>query len=330
MQKGIDWDDLRLVLAIARGEGLSGAARSLGLNHATLFRRLNQLEQRIGVRLFERFRTGYAATAAGEKVVALAHRIETGVVEVTRELSGQDMRPQGMVRLTTTDALLPLIGRCLPHLHAQNPEITLELCIVNMMVNLSRRDADIALRATGSPPPDLFGRKVGRFVYGVYAAKDLKTARTDLAALPWVAPDDTVGHTPSAVWMAKHVPGVSIAGRGNSLPSILEMVRAGIGVGLLPCLLADQLPDLRQIGEPAPMALDLWLLTHNDLRNVARVRATMAALGDAIQSQQSLLSGRPVRQASGAKRRRASSSRTSAPGSPPPGTSRPPARRTPA
>lgn len=295
MQKGIDWDDLRLVLAIARGEGLSGASRALGVNHATVFRRLNRLEQRIGVRLFERFRTGYAATAAGEKVVALAGRVESGVVEVTRELSGQDTRPQGTVRLTTTDALLPLLGRCLPRLQATNPEITIELCIVNMMVNLSRRDADIALRATGSPPPGLFGRKVGRFVYGVYAAKTLKTKRMDLGALPWVAPDDTVSHTPSAVWMAKHVPGVTVAGRGNSLPSILEMVRAGIGAGLLPCLLADQLPELRQIGSPAPMALDLWLLTHNDLRNVARVRATMAALGDAITRHQPILSGRPVR-----------------------------------
>lgn len=303
MHKGIDWDDLRLVLAIARGAGLSGAARLLGLNHATVFRRLNQLEQRVGVRLFERFRTGYAATAAGEKVVALADRIESGVVEVTRELSGQDMRPQGTVRLTTTDALMPLIGRCLPHLHDTNPEIKIELCIVNMMVNLSRRDADIALRATGSPPPDLFGRKVGKFVYGVYAAKGLNAKRTGLSALPWVAPDDTVSHTPSAVWMTKHMPDVTVAGRGNSLPSILEMVRAGIGVGLLPCLLADQLPELRQIGHPAPMALDLWLLTHNDLRNVARVRATMTALGDAIASNQTLLSGKPVRQASGAKRR---------------------------
>jgi DNA-binding transcriptional LysR family regulator len=295
MHKGIDWDDLRLVLGIARGEGLSGAARSLGLNHATLFRRLNQLEARIGVRLFERFRTGYATTAAGEKVVALADRIESGVVQVTRELSGQDMRPQGTVRLTTTDALLPLIGRCLPHLNEANPEITIELCIVNMMVNLSRRDADIALRATGSPPPDLFGRKVGRFVYGVYAARGLRTARTDLSALPWVAPDDTVSHTPSAVWMTKHMPSVTVAGRGNSLLSILELVRAGTGVGLLPCLLADQVADLRQIGKPAPMALDLWLLTHNDLRNVARVRATMTALADGIARNQPLLSGKPAR-----------------------------------
>lgn len=298
MHKGMDSDDLRLALAIARGEGLSGAARTLGLNHATVFRRLNRLEQRIGVRLFERFRTGYAATPAGEKVVALADRIESGVVDVTRELSGQDTRPQGTVRLTTTDALLPLVGRCLPDLQAANPEITLELCIVNMMVNLSRRDADIALRATGSPPPDLFGRKVGRFVYGVYAAKSLKTARPDFAALPWVAPDDTVSHTPSAVWMTRHVPGATIAGRGNSLPSILEMVRAGIGVGLLPCLLADRLPDLRRLGHPAPMALDLWLLTHNDLRNVARVRATMGALGDAISRSQPLLSGKPDRRPS--------------------------------
>lgn len=297
MNNQIDWDDLRLVLAIARGDGLSGAARSLGLNHATVFRRLNALEEQLGVRLFERFRTGYAATPAGEKVAALADRMESEVVDATRELSGLDMRPQGTVRITTTDALLPLIGLCLPDVQAANPQITLELCIANIMVNLSRRDADVALRATQTPPPELFGRKVGRFAYGIYAAKNFKGKSRDISALPWVAPDDTVSHTPSAAWMAKHMPGVAVAGRGNSLPAILEMVRAGVGIGLLPCLLAGSQPDLRPIGDPAPMALDLWLLTHTDLRNVARVRATMAALADAIETHQPLLSGRRNRSA---------------------------------
>jgi DNA-binding transcriptional LysR family regulator len=291
----IDWDDLKLALAVARGGGLSGAARLLGLNHATVFRRLNALEQGLGVRLFERFRDGYTATPAGERVVAVAERMEAEVIDASRMLSGQDMRPEGLVRITTTDALLPLVAQCLPALHAANPLIALELIIANAMVSLGRRDADLALRATQAPPVELFGRKVGSFAYGIYAAKPLleKAAgkKVDLAALPWVAPDETVSHTPSARWMRERVPAAPIAGCGNSLPAILEMVRAGIGLGLLPCLLAEPLPDLHRVGTETPMDLPLWLLTHTDLRNVARVRATMSVLADAVAAHQPLLSG---------------------------------------
>jgi DNA-binding transcriptional LysR family regulator len=112
-----------------------------------------------------------------------------------------------------------------------------------------------------------------------------------LAALPWVAPDETVSFMASARWMRAHVKAAPIAGRGNSLPAILEMARAGIGLALLPCLLADPVADLHRIGTATPMELTLWLLTHSDLKNVARVRATMAALADAIAAQQPLLSG---------------------------------------
>jgi DNA-binding transcriptional LysR family regulator len=289
-QNPIDWDDLKLALAVARGGGLSGAAKLLGINHATVFRRLNALEKSLGVRLFERFRDGYAATPAGEHVVAVAERVEAEVIDASRALSGQDMRPEGQVRITTTDALLPLLGLCMPALNAANPLIVLELIIANAMVSLGRRDADLALRATEAPPAELFGRKVGTFAYGIYASKPV-AAKADLASLPWVAPDETVSHTPSARWMRAHVKAAPIAGRGNSLPAILEMARAGIGLALLPCLLADPHADLHRVGTETPMKLTLWLLTHNDLKNVARVRATMTALADAIAAQQQLLSG---------------------------------------
>jgi DNA-binding transcriptional LysR family regulator len=291
----IDWDNLKLALAVARGGGLSGAARLLGLNHATVFRRLNALEKGLGVRLFERFRDGYTATPAGERVVAMAERVEAEVIDASRALSGQDTRLEGQVRITTTDALLALLALCMPALRAANPMIVLELIISNAMVSLGRRDADLALRATATPPPELFGRKVGTFAYGIYAvpalAEKAGAKKADLATLPWVAPDETVSHTPSARWMREHVAAALIAGRGNTLPAILEMVRAGIGLALLPCLLADPLPELRRVGTETPMALTLWLLTHNDLKNVARVRATMTVLADAIAAQQHLLSG---------------------------------------
>src|SRR5690242_542552 len=130
-QNPIDWDDLKLALAVARGRGLSGAAKLLGINHATVFRRLNALEQVLGVRLFERFRDGYAATAAGERVVAMAERMEAEVIDASRALSGQDVRLEGPVRITTTEALLPLLGLCMPALTAANPLVVPELIIAN-------------------------------------------------------------------------------------------------------------------------------------------------------------------------------------------------------
>ncbi len=289
-QNPIDWDDLKLALAVARGAGLSGAGKLLGINHATVFRRLNALEQGLGTRLFERFRDGYTATAAGERVVAMAERVEAEVIDASRALSGQDVRPEGPVRITTTDALTPLLGLCMPAVSAANPLIVLELIIANAMVSLGRRDADLALRATQAPPEELFGRKVGSFAYGIYAARPV-SPKADLATLPWVAPDETVSHTPSARWMRAHMKAAPVAGRGNSLLAILEMARAGIGLALLPCLLADPVPSLVRIGTETPMDLALWLLTHNDLKNVARVRATMTVLADAIAAQQPLLSG---------------------------------------
>ena len=294
-QNPIDWDDLKLALAVARGGGLSGAAKLLGINHATVFRRLNTLEKVLGVRLFERFRDGYTATAAGERVVAMAERVEAEVIDASLALSGQDVRLEGPVRITTTEALLPLLGLCLPALTAANPLIVLELVIANATVSLGRREADLALRAMQAPRSQLFGRKVGTFGYGIYAARPLAERASGkgvgLAALPWVAPDETVSFMASARWMHQHVAKAPIAGRGNSLPAILEMARAGIGLALLPCLLADPVADLHRIGTATPMELTLWLLTHSDLKNVARVRATMAALADAISAQQPLLSG---------------------------------------
>jgi DNA-binding transcriptional LysR family regulator len=306
-QNAVDWDDLKLALAVARGRGLSGGARLLKVNHATVFRRLNALEQGLGVRLFERFRDGYTATAAGERVVAMAERMEAEVIEASRALSGQDVRLEGPVRITTTEGLLPLLGLCMPALTAANPLIVLELVIASATVSLGRREADLALRAMQEPRPELFGRKVGSLAYGIYAARPLaeqaRGKRGGLAALPWVAPDETVSFMAAARWMNEQMAAAPIAGRGNSLPAILELARAGVGLALLPCLLADPLPELQRIGAETPLAIALWLLTHKDLRNVARVRATMTVLAEAIAAHQPVLSGTARRSKPAAARR---------------------------
>ena len=131
----MEWDDLRIVLAVFREGTLSGAARRLGVTHSTVFRRLGAIEEQMGARLFERFRDGYVPTPAGETAAAAAARLEDEVLTLERRLSGQDLKPSGMVRITTTDTLGTILMRYLPAMRAAHPEIQFEIAISNAMAN---------------------------------------------------------------------------------------------------------------------------------------------------------------------------------------------------
>ena len=291
----LPWDELRLVLAIGRTGTLAGAARALALNHSTVFRRLGALESRIGVRLFERFRDGYSPTAAGEEVIAVAARVDAEVTAVERRLIGQDLRPSGLIRATTTDTLIEMVTPILSAFRARHPEITLELAASNVLFNLSRRDADVAIRPSQDPPDMLVGRRVATVSFAIYAAPvylKRKPARLALDEHDWIAPDDSLAHIPPARWLDATVPTARAVFRANTLVTMLHACRAGLGLALLPCYLGDGERHLRRIGAPIK-ALDsgLWLLTHPDLRRVARVRAFLDFMGPALAKQARLMAG---------------------------------------
>lgn len=276
----MDWDDLRHVLAVARRGTLSAAARDLGVNHSTVYRRIRAIEGRLGVRLFERHRDGYTPTAAGEEAMALAERVEGEVDGLSRRLAGRDTRPAGTVRVTTTDTLMSgVLGPLVRGFRAAHPEIDLEIGAENRVLSLSRRDADIAVRPGTAPPDTLVGRRVARIATAIYgAAGYLESAPPagDLAAHAWIAPDDSLGHLGAARWLRSTLPAVRPALRANSLLAMTSAAEAGVGLALLPCFLGDASPALRRLGPPLDaLATDLWLLTHRDLREVARIRAFM-------------------------------------------------------
>lgn len=150
----MEWDDLRVVLAVSREGTLSGAARRLGVTHSTVFRRLSAIEEQIGVRLFERFRDGYVPTPAGETAAETAARLEDEVLTLERKLSGQDLRPSGVVRITTTDTLGTILMRHLPAMRALHPGIQFEVAISNAMANLTpgSGDSDPTYRGAARDP----------------------------------------------------------------------------------------------------------------------------------------------------------------------------------
>jgi DNA-binding transcriptional LysR family regulator len=295
VQSVLDWDDLRIVLAIGRAGGLSGAARVLGFNHSTVFRRIGQIEAKLGARLFERMREGYAPTAAGEAAIALAGRFDEELVSLERRLAGHDLRPSGTVRVTTTDTLIPVLAPCFAALRQAHPEIVLEVIASNGFASLGQRDAEVAIRPSLTAPEGLFGRRIGGIGFAVYGAAEYLARRpgvTDLAAHDWIAPDDSLAQIRSARWLREVLPEARVVQRVNTLVGMRELAKAGLGLAALPCYLGDPEPMLRRVLPPvAEMEGALWLLTHPDLRHVARIRAVLDVLGRALAANADLLDG---------------------------------------
>ena len=295
-----DWSDLGSFLAIARAGSLQGAARTLGVNHSTVFRRLNALEARLKVRLFDRSPRGYALTIAGETMLASAARVEDEILGLERRLLGGDVRLAGALRVTTTDTLVHgLLGPHLRAFQAAYPAIELELVTGNAFFDLSKREADVALRPSRHPGDAMVGRKLGEIAVAVYGARDYLAARgrpSASAALDGhalITGDASLGHLPATRWLAERTPPGATVLRCNSWLSQLAAARAGLGLAALPCFLADAAPELIRIMPPeSALAGELWLLTHPDLRRTARVRAFMETLARGLRRERSRLEGR--------------------------------------
>lgn len=292
----MNWDDLRLFLAIADAGSLAGAARALGVNHSTVFRRLNAFEERLGVRLFERQASGYVLTVAGEEMRASAARVEAEIDRLDRRIAGRDLRLEGPLAVTTTDTLMLLfLGPHLRAFHDAYPGIRLELLLDIQYVNLSKRLADVAIRPTLTPPETLVGRRVAEIAVAPYASRDYLAGRDagDLASLDWLMVDDTLAHLALAKWPARHLANVNVVLRSNNLMGLTTAAAHGFGATLIPCFMGDAEEALVRLAEPiGDAATALWLLTHEDLRHTARVRAFMDFMADAIAADAGRLDGR--------------------------------------
>ena len=161
MNSGLSWDEFRLVKSVAEARSLVGAAEILGVNHSTVFRRLAAVEASVGARLFERSRSGYEPTAAGEEMIALATTMAESVQEFERRVAGRDVKLTGELTVTVPGAVgLHLMPAIVAQFRAQHPGVVVALILSNQMLDLSRRDADVAIRLTNDPPETLVGRRI--------------------------------------------------------------------------------------------------------------------------------------------------------------------------
>lgn len=279
--------DLETTLALVRGGTLATAGERLGVDASTVFRSLQRIERGLGRPLFERTRSGYLATELATQLAEHAEQMEAALEAARASVEAAPAQISGTVRITTTDTVLHgLIAPALRSLKTVHPLLGYELHTGNELASLTRRDADIAVRATKRPPQHLVGKLIGPIRVALYAAKkggvrkfsDVEEGKSD-----WIAPDDALPEHPSVVWRKRHFPKAAPRYRVSSILSVLELVALGLGVGIVPLFLADGRSDVVRLTEPIDECeTELWLLTHPESRHLRRVGAVFAHLAQAM------------------------------------------------
>jgi DNA-binding transcriptional LysR family regulator len=275
----LEWGHLRFFLETVRAGSVSAAARRLGVDRNTVARRISALEAELGLPLFERGPQGWTCTPAGEELSGLASRVESDVLALARHVDARDTATVGTVRLTTASHLSAfLLAPALPSLRERHPGLVLEVSADQRTFDLSRREADLALRMGRPRDAGLVTRKLSDVSYRLYASRSYLAGRTpevDLERDLFVGFDDSLAGVPQERWLAREAPSRRVVYRCNSTASLAAAARAGVGVAVLPRFVADRDPELVALAGPEPVHHELWLLVHGDLRRTPRVKAVI-------------------------------------------------------
>ena len=289
----MNWNDLKLFLAVSSQRSLIGAAEELGVSNTTVFRHLNAFEEGLGARLFERRKGDYELTELGEEMLQLAQGIENSFEDIERKVAGKDTKPSGKVVLTAPSSFsygfLPGYLRDFKQLH---PAIDVELLVTNQELNMSNRTADIALRVASAPPEHLVGRKVRSIKWGIYASKsylednESPTDERSLAGHRVIGSTGALGTKPGFSWLDK-ILSQDITQRCDDLLGMSHLAAAGHGLVLLPDDVRH--PELQRCFSFTPAGENrLWILTHPDLRKIERIKILMRFLAAAFAADERL------------------------------------------
>jgi DNA-binding transcriptional LysR family regulator len=278
-----DWEDLRHFVVLAREGTLSAAARMLGVDHATVARRVAALEADTGLKLIDRRARSYQLTDDGKRIAATAMPMEEAAFAVGRAVQAARPGLRGEVSISSPPSLTNvLIAPQLFRLRHRHPGIRIKLIGEKRAASLNRREADVALRVTRPQEPGLIARKIGSFGFSLYGAPSY-LKETPPHAFAFVAYDDSMNDAPQQKWLMTVAAGHEIVLRANDLENQVAAARTGVGLAVLPHFVGDPDPRLKRYdAAPAPPGRDVWLLVHRDLRHSPLVRAVMEFLTDCI------------------------------------------------
>lgn len=287
----MNWDDLRLFLAVARTGSISGAARQLGVQHSTVSRRMRQLEEKLGARLIERKKGGYELTQAGKNIKESANRIEREVLAVDGELLGKDTNLVGPLRVTAinnmaSSILMPMFAS----FSEKYPQVELNVIVSNIDASLSQREADVAIRLTNSPTDTLIGIRIVTMASTIYGSREyLEQLRQQGGEPKWIGVTCCGFHK---TWTKQYCGEQSHNFISDDTLLTLAAIREGMGVSILPCFMGDTDPLLERYCDPDPAYnLGLWILLHPDLKRTARVLAFRDHMVNAINEKKELFEG---------------------------------------
>ncbi|WP_206779619.1 LysR family transcriptional regulator [Brevirhabdus pacifica] len=282
------WDDFRYVLAVAEMGSVSSAARRLGVNHATVLRRVAMFEERWECPVFERTPRGYVVLPDRLRLIEAIRQIDGAVSAAERQIGGIHSPLSGTVRVTSTDtfchAVLPplLSGLC-----GEEDELSVQLICSNGPVELGRLKADLTVRPTQNLPEDLDGICAAQLGFAAYAGIG---AEDD--ALPWLELGGVLRRSGPAEWMEANVSPDRVVGGADSFITLREMAVAGLGRALLPCVIADADPRLRLLRDTARgLSVPIWVACHAELSEVPRIRVVRSRLAQALERQADRLLG---------------------------------------
>jgi len=291
----IDWEHLKYFLEVVRAGSVSQAAQRLQVNQTTVSRRISSLEKSLGKHLFERSVNGWLITALGERLIASTEQMAEEAYAIERYAIAESQELSGKLRVTIGDICTQqLMMPAVQSFTEKYPDVELEIVATRDDLNLSMREADIALRATDQPPQNLVGKRITELTYAVYGNKKFLNEynnnkdKSDMPCITWLGDGQTI-----PTWIEKSLPEVKRIYRTSELGMMLNMTKQGIGVAQLPCALADVESDLYRIPVPYIEAgWGLWVLSHVDVRTNARVRIFKNILIDELQKKINLIEGK--------------------------------------
>ena len=291
----MNWEDLKIFAAVAETGSVRSAGRAVGRHHSTITRRIDRLERDIGARLFDRRPEGLSLTSAGEKVLVAAHAAAESFLDVERQVVGRDNNLSGELTVTMPEPLAEhVFVPALARLNELYPQLNINLVATGALLDVSRREADVAIRCDNNPPESLVGKRYPAYRTSIYAATDYLDNR-DLKANPesgrWVGYWPTDGRYPDWAQLTEFAK-VPAWGVFPQFCSQLAAVKAGLGIAILPCFVADSVAGIARITDRKPEpSRDIWVLTHRDLRATARVRAFMRFADEVLNSWEPRLAG---------------------------------------
>jgi len=295
----MNWDDLRIFLALVRDGTLSGTARRLKITQPTVGRRIERLERDVGAKLFDRLPDGYVPTAAGARLVPMAEDMAASAEALDRTTAALSETIDGTVRVSVHESLSPFIIENLSALHDALPDVEFELFVTHIQVNLSKREADILIRDQLPEASSLTARKLGTATYAVYGATEyietFPATRTErrYRDCDWIGFDEEHARFAGYAWLRDRLGNRAPVYRTNNGMVLREAVAAGKALGVLPCFAGDTDPSLVRLTPPLKDVQEtLWMLVHPDMKRRPAIRAVMDALIGLFADQKAALAGR--------------------------------------